>query len=176
MSTMPRDPEAAAWVERLQLRPHPEGGWYRETYRSPETWPGGPRSAVTSIAYLLEKGHFSAFHRLGSEELWYHHGGADLLIHSLLPPGEGHPARAQTHRLSARPSSPNGAMGQPQLVMPPRRWFASEPDPEDPLSWVLCGCVVVPGFEFADFEMAQAAPLLQDWPSAEGLIRRLTHS
>lgn len=224
---VPQDPEAAAWVERLKMQAHPEGGWYRETHRSPKAWPSAPRSAdaeagteteeersaVTSIVYLLEKGHFSAFHRLGSEELWFHHGGADLLLYELTAPAQalgsaplsGVAGRLIEHRLSSRPfvpskrgpdavqaggssddssgepsggseSDPGSPHALPQLVIPPGNWFASEPDPEDAKSWVLCGCVVVPGFSFSDFTMASADELLPHWPSAEGLIRRLTRS
>lgn len=169
----PAFPETAAWVRRLGLVPHPEGGWYAETHRSARAWPaealgpafGGPRAAITSIHYLLERGDFSTFHRLAAEELWYHQGGADLLLHELRPDGTH-----GTRRLGGRPSGE----GLPQLAVPPGTWFAAEPDPDDPLPWVLCGCAVAPGFDFADFAMGEREALRAGWPSAEGLILRLT--
>lgn len=158
---------AADLARELRLAPHPEGGWYRETWRSPERIPaaalparfGGERCFATSILYLLGAGDRSCFHRLKADELWTHHAGGTLWIHLLEPGG---PRRLE---LSAR---------EPQVSVPHGVWFASEPAPG--AEYVLCGCWVSPGFEFEDFEMAARDALLQQYPAERELVLRFTRA
>jgi uncharacterized protein len=141
-------------IRRLALRPHPEGGYYGETFRSPVqlTLPDGRvRSASTAIHYLLPSGAWSTWHRVRSDEVWHHYDGGALRLHRL---GLGEV------ELSAN---------IPQAVVPAGVWQAAEPA-DDP---VLCGCTVAPGFDFADFELGTVEALVTEFPGAEALIRRL---
>lgn len=156
---------AAVWIRTLNLRPHPEGGHFRETYRAGETLAGAtlparygsPRAFSTAILFLLRAGEFSAFHRLRSDELWHWHAGAAVL--HLLEPGGAY----RRIELSA---------AAPQAVVPASTWFASEPTGEPTI--LLAGCTVSPGFDFADFELAPRAALQRDFPAHAALIARLT--
>ena len=144
----------AELVRRLGLRPHPEGGYYGETFRSPVqlTLPDGRiRSASTAIHYLLPAGAWSAWHRVRSDEVWHHYDGGALRLHRL--------GMAEV-RLSAE---------CPQAVVPAGVWQAAEP--ED--GAVLCGCTVAPGFEFDDFELGAVEDLVAAFPGDAALIRRL---
>lgn len=133
---------AAELIERLGLQRHPEGGWYRETFRE---------AASTAIFYLLQQGEASAWHRvLGSTEVWHHYAGGPLRL-SLAPP-EG-PARA----LVLGPGLLDGHA--PQAVVPAGWWQAAEPLGD----WTLTGCTVAPAFDFAAFEMAPPG-----WAPPEG--------
>jgi predicted cupin superfamily sugar epimerase len=146
--------DADAVVRRLGLLPHPEGGFYRETYRSTLTLDlpdGRRRAASTAIYYLLPSGTWSAWHRVLSDEVWHHYDGGALQLHLL---GVG-------TRLLHR--------GDPQAVVPAGVWQAAEP--ED--GAVLCGCTVAPGFGFADFAMGREDELLAAYPDQAALIRRL---
>jgi predicted cupin superfamily sugar epimerase len=136
-------------AELLDLAPHPEGGWFRETWRArPESVPAGypgPRAAATGIYFLLASGEESAWHRVRSDELWLWHSGGPL---ALLDGGHG-------DRPAVSPSviklGPGLAAGQvPQHVIPAGHWQAARPAATDE---VLVSCVVAPGFDFADFEM-----------------------
>ena len=148
------------WINKLAMQPHPEGGFYKETFRSGAAvnagW--GERNALTSIFYLLEGSNFSAFHRIKSDELWYHHHGGTLLIHEINQDGG-----LQAHRLSA---------DNPFAAIAPGSWFASEV--EDKESFVLVSCAVAPGFDFSDFELADKAELTALFPANAELISRLT--
>lgn len=157
-------------IRRLRLEPHPEGGYYRETYRSPGVIPhaalppafGGARAYATAIYFLLEAGGFSAFHRLQSDECWHFYQGVGLDIYVLEPTGG-----LTIIRLGA-----DGQHGDVfQAVVPAGRWFASRP--AQPEGYALVGCTVAPGFDFADFEMAAAETLIQAFPQHEALIRQL---
>ncbi len=146
--------DAQAVVRRLGLMPHPEGGFYRETFRSPLTLDlpdGRRRAASTAIHYLLPSGARSTWHRLASDEVWHHYGGGALHLHLL---GTG------TRRLD---------QSAPQAVVPAGVWQAAEPEGEA----VLCGCTVAPGFDFADFELGREETLVAAYPDQEALIRRL---
>ncbi|MBN9162205.1 MAG: cupin domain-containing protein [Myxococcales bacterium] len=159
------DPEAAKLVELLGLAPHPEGGWFRETWRSPLVLGGlphgAPRSASTSIYFLLPAGAFSALHRVASDEVWHHYDGDPLELHVL--EGRVH----QTFILGR-----DLARGQrPQHVVPAGAWQAAVPlGPR----WALCGCTVSPGFDFADFEMPSREEMLQLLPDHVEIVKRLT--
>ena len=132
--------DAQAIIDRLGLQPHPEGGWFTETYRQD---PGdGSRGASTAIYYLLERGQRSHWHRvLDADEVWHWYSGSTLRL-SRAAPGEP----AQDIRLG-----PDLAGGeQPQSVIPAGHWQAAERLGD----WTLVGCTVAPAFDFAGFEMA----------------------
>jgi len=141
--------ELPGWAEHLDLAPHPEGGWYRETWRSdltlgqPALPPEytGPRSAGTAILFLLMPGQQSAWHTVRSAELWFHHRGSPLLL-EVGAEQEG----ATTHLLGSDVT----AGEQPQFVVPPGHWQRAVPRDAEP---ALVSCVVVPGFDFADFAL-----------------------
>jgi len=162
--------EARYWIEKLKLDPHPEGGHYRQTYKSDllisaDSLPGhsGPRAASTAIYFLLEAENFSAFHRLRSDELWHFYAGSPLLVHVIDPAGG--------YSSLLLGNDPNA--GQVfQAVVPAGHWFASHV--ADWKSWVLVGCTVSPGFDFADFELAQRTDFIRQHPQHETMIRRLT--
>ena len=137
------------WVGQLHLTPHPEGGWFRETWRSEMTLPdsvlpshyAGPRSAGTAILFVLMPGQQSAWHTVRSAELWLHHRGSPLIL-EFGPEKDG----ATTHVLG--PDIGSGE--QPQLVVPPGYWQRARPRESEP---ALVSCIVVPGFDFADFAL-----------------------
>ena len=157
-------------VLKLGLQAHPEGGYYKETYRSQGKIPAsalpgftGERNHATAIYYLLGQGDFSAFHRIRQDETWHYYMGAPLLLHEIDPRGN---YRAQW-------IGPDIASGQlPQYVVAAGHWFAAEPAPGT--DYCLMGCTVAPGFDFADFELAEAQELITSFPQHSELIRRLT--
>jgi len=135
-------------AERLDLQPHPEGGWYRETWRSPVSfvpagYPGA-RSAATAIYYLLYPGEQSGWHVVRSDELWLWHGGGPLAL-SLGGPGP-EPAEPRTATLGGDLAAGH----RPQVVVPGLTWQSAAPAGPEP---VLVSCIVVPGFDFADFRV-----------------------
>ena len=149
-------------IKKLQLDPHPEGGFYKRIYESSETieTAQGHRHLTTSIYYLLEKGDFSAWHRIKSDELWYFHEGAELQIHVLLNTGS-----LKTEILSAE---------NPFVMVPANTWFCSElKESAQEQSFCLVSCVVTPGFDFEDFEMAHAEDLVAIYPQHRNIICRL---
>lgn len=141
--------DAAYWVSHLHLIEHPEGGYYREVYRSAEEVSSGSlpsrfdgsRSFSTSIYYLLESGDFSAFHRIKSDEVWHFYGGNPLELHIV--------AGAEYRMVLIGRDLHAGH--HLQYVVPHGAWFASRPAPGSAYS--LLGCTVSPGFDFADFQM-----------------------
>ena len=160
--------DAGYYIEHLQMNPHPEGGWYKETYRSsgsisePEGF-GGPRNYATGIYFLLTKENFSAFHRIKSDEMWHFYDGDGLTVHELKPDGS-----YINHQLGL--NLENGE--QPQLVIAANSWFASEVKAGG--SWCLVGCTVSPGFDFQDFEMAERSMLVDRFSEHSSLVQRLT--
>jgi uncharacterized protein len=178
------DPEptlsAAEVVERLGLQPHPEGGFFRETFRAAgETQTArGPRALATGVLFMLAHGSHSRFHRLCGEELWLHQAGAPVEL-VMLPAaaGSGSPKTLVLGTPGARPRcGPIAADGcRPQALVPAATWQAARvvhtgtgPD------WGLVACMVVPGFDFADFELAEREALVRDYPAQAELISRLT--
>ena len=165
--------DASYWIQTLGLEPHPEGGYYRQTYRSNLLLPkgalpgdfGGPRPASTAIYFLLEDGTFSAFHRLRSDEVWHFYVGGALLVHVI--GSDGHAAKIQ---LGSDPDT-GGVL---QAVVPAGCWFASEV--RDRGAFALVGCSVAPGFDFEDFELAKREVLSNQYPQHQELIRRLTRN
>ncbi|BAK65010.1 conserved hypothetical protein [Sphingobium sp. SYK-6] len=135
------DPQARALIERLQLQPHPEGGWYRETWRAGAA--PGARAGATAIHFLLEAGQRSHWHKVDATEIWLWHAGDPLLLSTA--PGESGPITSL--RLGG-----DALCGQvPQHVIPPDCWQAAEADQ----GWTLVSCIVSPGFEFAGFTLAE---------------------
>lgn len=130
--------DAAAIIAALDLAPHPEGGWYRETLRQPD--PDGGRGLVTAILFLLEYGQRSHWHRVDAAELWFWHAGNPILLH--VDDGE----TAIEHRLG-----PDVLAGQaPQAFVPPHAWQSAQAE----AGWALVSCVVAPAFDFRGFELA----------------------
>jgi uncharacterized protein len=160
---------AAYWIEKLNLLPHPEGGYFKETYRSNDTSTfqlGGlqkTRAHSTSIYFLMEKGNFSAFHRILSDEVWHFYAGESLEVFYI-----DHNGLLQRIFLGSNPE--NGE--QLQGVVPANCWFASRPFLKSHYS--LVGCTVAPGFDFEDFEMAKRASLIQEFPEHQKIIEELT--
>ena len=144
--------ELPDWAQRLDLSPHPEGGWFRETWRSELTMPQsalppdytGPRSAGTAILFLLMPGQQSAWHTVRSAELWLYHCGGPLLLQI------GAEQRQRHNAFARRAISSPGE--QPQLVVPARALAAGPA--RATTSPALVSCVVVPGFDYADFALA----------------------
>ena len=161
------------WVERLQLQPHPEGGFYRETYRAgllfpknslPEAY-GGDRVASTAIYFLLTGAAFSAFHRIRSDELWHFYDGSALIIHVIEP--QGHYREIRLGRDLDRGEAP-------QAVVPAGCWFGASLPGKDERDYALVGCTVAPGFDFTDFEMAQREELVEAYAQHKNIIEKLT--
>jgi uncharacterized protein len=163
--------DANYWIDKLQLIPHPEGGFYRQTYRSeltiaqaglPASFPAS-RCAGTAIYFLLEGENFSAFHRLRSDEVWHFYAGAALMVHVISQQG-----KYSTILLGEDLDS-----GQVlQAVVPAGCWFASHV--ADWKSFAVVGCTVSPGFEFEDFELAKREELISLYPQHRAVIERLT--
>ena len=166
------DYTAAELVTQLHLLRHPEGGWYRETYRAaeqiadtalPERF-GGHRALSTAIYFMLEPGDFSALHRIKADELWHYYGGSSVLVHRIDPDGS-------YHRLQL---GPHLAVGEQfQLMVPAGCWFGAELVGN---GYALVGCTVAPGFDFSDFELAGRAQLISCYPQYAELITRLTRA
>ena len=136
--------EARRLIERLALQPHPEGGWYRETWRADA--PPGARASGTAILFLLEAGQKSHWHKVDATEIWLFHAGSPLRL-ATAPGNEGPITQIRL--------GPGVMAGEtPQHCIPPGFWQAAEAD----RGWTLVSCVVSPGFEFAGFTLA--AP---DW-------------
>lgn len=163
---------AAHWVTSLALTPHPEGGYFKETYRSTDALPvgvfgerfSGPRNVSTGIYYLLEAGDFSAFHRIKSDEMWHFYAGGALDLHVL----------DQSGHTSIRLGREVVHGDHLQYVVPAGAWFAATP--AEGSSFSLLGCTVSPGFDFADFEMASFAELNALFPSHRDVVTRFTRS
>lgn len=159
------------WINSLGLIPHPEGGYYREIYRSegiiaqpnlPARYSGG-RTYSTTIYYLLESGTVSSLHRLQSDEQWFHIDGSALTIHSIDDRGE-----YTQHRIGK-----NLTKGErPFAAVPHGCWFGGTVDETD--LFALVGCIVAPGFDFDDFELGKREELLQRYPQHGSIIKKLT--
>lgn len=174
-------------IESLCLKPHPEGGWFRETYRSNEKIAktylpkryGSKRAFGTAIYFLLKGGQFSAFHRLKSDEIWHFYDGAPVAIFIIQKSGA-----LKKIKLGLNPE----AGEQPQVVIKANSWFAAalagldfkshisnrKSAIENPKSFVLLGCTVAPGFDFSDFELGRRAELIKRFPHQRRLIERFT--
>ncbi|WP_144112128.1 cupin domain-containing protein [Paraburkholderia sp. BCC1886] len=155
-------------IRRFDLQPHPEGGFFRETYRSAaqvrrDGELDAQRSASTAIYYLLCDGAHSAWHRIRSDEVWHFYAGEPLLVHVLDAAGN-----LLTHRLGNALTQPDTVF---QAVVTAGQWFAAEC--ADPASFALVGCTVAPGFEFSEFEIADVTALKAQHPQHAAFIERL---
>ncbi len=135
--------EAAAIIARLDLKPHPEGGHYRETFRDQSVDAGG-RSRSTAIYFLLARGERSHWHRIDAVEVWHYYAGATLTLH----------IADDTGQRSVTLGADIAAGEQPQGIVTPHAWQAAESNGD----WTLVGCTVAPAFEFSKFELAP-----KDW-------------
>lgn len=158
---------AQYWIDHLELKPHPEGGFYKETYRAElsTNFEGfeQSRSVSTGIYFLLTQNNFSAFHRIKSDEMWHFYAGDSVSVFVIYPNG-----RLEEIRLGL--NLENGEV--PQAVVPRNAWFASRTQGE----YGLVGCTVAPGFDFQDFEMADRTELITKYPDHQEIIQSLTRS
>ncbi|MGZ5244472.1 MAG: cupin domain-containing protein [Bacteroidia bacterium] len=160
------------WVQHLGLAPHPEGGYFKETYRATENIPQqalpdrftGDRSFSTAIYFLLGSGQFSALHRIAADELWHFYAGSSLTVSIIHPNG-----KLEEIHLGANPEKGEVL----QAVVPHGTWFGSRVKAEN--SFALVGCTVAPGFDFADFEMPGRTRLLLQFPQHSDIIHTLTN-
>jgi len=168
MRGVPRSAEY--WIEHLRLAPHPEGGHFRETYRAAESTAGahlpnrygGPRVHATAIYFLLRAGEVSSLHRIKSDEIWHFHAGGPLVVFVIHPDGE-------RWDLTLGPDPDHGQ--RLQAIVPAGAWFGAALGPGAP--YALVGCTVAPGFEFADFELADRHALVRRYPQHAALIEQL---
>lgn len=164
---------AAFWIDRLKLAPHPEGGYFRQTYAAETNFTRaclpagftGSRPSSTAIYFLLQEGDFSAFHRIRSDELWHFYTGDSLEVLVI-----GEHGALEIIRLGADLDD-----GQTlQAAVRSGNWFAARL-PEGG-SFALVGCTVSPGFHFDDFELASRNDLIETYPHHRQLIQHLTRS
>ncbi len=134
-------------IRELQLAPHPEGGFFRETYRS---------AASTAIFYLLPRGQVSRLHRIHADEVWHFYRGDPLEVIEL--------------QANGAPKITRVSSDAPQHVVPAGTWFGSRPTG----AWSLVGCTVAPAFEFSKFELGKREALLAEFPEAREIIEALT--
>lgn len=158
-------------IRTLDLQPHPEGGFFRETYRSAglirrdslDSGYPGARNYSTCIYFLLTSEVFSAFHRIRQDEIWHFYDGSPIELHVISDDGR------YTKTLIGRDLD----QGQvPQWVVPGGAWFAATVVQQD--AYALLGCTVAPGFDFLDFELPTREELTGKFPHHGGLIARLT--
>jgi len=156
---------AAYWIEHLQLQPHPEGGYYKEVFRSEMEVTGNDsfqfKRACTSIYYLLEGNDYSGFHRISSDEIWYFHKGSPLHIHVIDESGDHLPLELS-----------DTATGNLSLAVKAGLWFAAEIP--SATGFTLVSCAVAPGFEFSEFEMADRGKLEALYPQHSEIINKLS--
>ena len=164
---------AESIIKQLELISHPEGGYYKENYRSKgqiatsSLWKDAKesRNYSTGIYFLLKENQFSAFHRIKQDEMWHHYLGDALLLHVIDENGNYRKIKI------GKDIQNNETL---QYVVPANCWFASEVITKN--SFVLCGCTVSPGFDFRDFEMPNRDFLISQFPQHKVVISQLTHS
>jgi uncharacterized protein len=162
--------DSQALIHRLKLEPHPEGGYFRETYRAEDrvirdgaNGAQDSRSASTAIYFLLCDGAHSAWHRIRSDEVWHFYAGDPVHVHVIDANGA-----LLTHRLGNALIHSDAVF---QAVVCAGAWFAAEC--ADASGAALVGCTVAPGFEFSEFELAERGALEARYPQHEELITRL---
>jgi len=163
--------EADKWIEKLNLKSHPEGGYYYETFAAQEEISaralpkryGAARKHYTSIYFLLKGHQVSHFHRIKSDEIWAFHAGVALNIHVINSEGN-----YSILKLGLNPE--NGEMLQ--QIVPAGSWFGASVS--ELSGYSLVGCVVAPGFDFADFELAKRKEMLESFPAHKSIIEQLT--
>ena len=162
---------AQYWIDHLKLAKHPEGGYFSEVYKSaeyisqeglPERYTGS-RTFATHIYFLITYEGFSAFHRLQTDEIWHFYAGFPCRLHLIAQDGS-----CSTHKLGQNPEAGEHF----QAVVPAGCWFAAHVDA--PETYALAGCTMAPGFDFADFELAERESLVHAFPQHTDLIKRLT--
>lgn len=164
---------AEDWIKKLQLLPHPEGGYFRELYRAPFSLSGeyypqkfdSPRNTATSIYFLLKAGQISHFHQLKSDELWYFHDGKPIKIHILHSSGE-----YETKLLG----NSLGEQCHLQIILPAGVIFAAEVN--SPTGFSLVGCMVTPGFDFTDFKLYKFEELKDKYPDHKEILQKYCHT
>jgi predicted cupin superfamily sugar epimerase len=164
--------QAQKYIEKLQLKPHPEGGYYKEIFRTgemilPEHLPKrykSSRNFSTSIYFLLDGNQVSNFHRLNSDEQWHFYDGSTIVLYVIEEGGNlnkillgGNIEKGETH----------------QTIIKHNSWFAAEL--LDKTSFALIGCTVAPGFDFNDFELGKRDELIDMFPQFRELIFKLTN-
>ncbi|WKA53317.1 cupin domain-containing protein [Planococcus shixiaomingii] len=156
------------WIDHLNMEEHPEGGYFKQSFKSRETIEReshpGQRNLYTSIYFLLRSENISHFHQLLSDELWYFHAGSSLTVHIIDPAGT---YRQEKLGLEMEKGE------KPQVLVEKGSIFGSSVDEENTFS--LVGCMVSPGFDFADFKLYSQAELLKDFPQHEKVIKRLAY-
>ena len=160
-------------VKNLNLIPHPEGGFYKEIYRSKQNIAqkalgndfSGDRAYCTSIYFLISSENFSAFHKINQDEIWHFYDGSALYVHVIDQEG-----RYTRHEVGM--DLEKGEV--PQLVVPAGCWFASSVKNQNDFSFV--GCTVAPGFDFDDFELAKRTELIESYPQHSEIITQLTRT
>jgi predicted cupin superfamily sugar epimerase len=159
-------------IRKLKLQSHPEGGYFKETYRSQGEIAnealgsdfGGNRNYSTSIYFLLKSDQFSAFHRIKQDEIWHFYEGSPIKIHMITKEGQ------YASVIVGRDMMANQV---PQYVVKGGIWFAAEVLEEGSFSFV--GCTVSPGFDFQDFEMPSRQGLVEMYPDLEEVIKKFTN-
>ena len=160
--------KAAFFIDKLQLKPHPEGGYYKEVHRSDDIISfnclsiryNGDRCAMTSIYYLLEKANKSHFHKVNSDETWhYYEGNSSIELLIILPSGK-------IQRVKIGRQIEKGECFQ--FTVPKNCWFAAHLI--DKTGFALVGCTVAPGFEFSDFHLGKARELKAMYPGLDRII------
>jgi uncharacterized protein len=158
--------EAARLIQELNLQPHPEGGYYKETYRGEPRIKldnGKERNSSTAIYYMLTNEDKSHFHKVLSDEIWLFHQGETIVIYEIDEKGE-----LITHLLGI-----NFENGETlQIVIPKGNWFAAQIESKSGYS--LVSCIVAPGFEFEDFILADKQELLRQYPEYQGIINEMS--
>jgi len=161
--------KAKQYIKKLKLKKHPEGGYFKEIYRSGEIILGehlpkrfkSSRNFSTSIYFLLEEKQFSNFHLLKSDELWHFYDGCDVIIYIINDKGKlsiEKIGRGKNHKF--------------QIIIGKNNWFAAELS--DKKSFALVGCTVSPGFEFEDFVMGNRGELIKQFPKYQRVIEKFT--
>jgi len=171
MTNRNKNHDADYWIEKLSLSPHPEGGYFNETFAASDIINTdnlqrdykGSRKAYTAIYFLLKSGQISRLHRLKSDELWNYHSGSSVTIYLIDPDG-----KYREEKLGPNPD--NGESFQ--IIIKAGCWFGATVDKSDTYS--LIGCFVSPGFEYIDFELAEREELIKKYPEHNSIIQKLT--
>jgi predicted cupin superfamily sugar epimerase len=149
-------------AKKLGLEKHPEGGHFKQTYRS-DTMVNvegydGPRNIATAIYYMLAGSEFAAFHRIRSDEIWHHYAGGPITLYAI-----GNDGKLSKTRIGKE---------MPQAIIKAGTWFAAALDGKK--SYCLLGCTVSPGFDYRDWELAKRDELVRTYPRHKKIIERYT--
>lgn len=157
------------WIKNLDLKPHPEGGYFKEVFRSEGKIPkacshnrfGGDRSYMTSVYFLLSHDDFSAFHQFKQDEIWNFHYGSSICLHTIDTDGS-------YTKFKCGLDIKNG--DNIQCMVKAGQWFCATVEEEN--GFAVVGCVVAPGFDFADFELGHTKQLLEKFPQHKEIIKK----